>query len=51
MTETSEPTPHQTALPSTGRTVLTVIAWLWVLVPFLYGVWQLLIKVVPLFSR
>jgi hypothetical protein len=33
-----------------GRLVLTVIAWLWVLIPFLYGVWQLLIKVVPLFS-
>jgi len=35
---------------SPARLVLTVIAWLWVLVPFLYGVWQLLIKVVPLFS-
>lgn len=35
---------------SPGRTVLTVIAWLWVLIPFLWGVWQLLIKVVPLFS-
>jgi hypothetical protein len=46
MTETSE----RAAVPSSGRTVLTVIAWLWVLVPFLYGVWQLLIKVVPLFS-
>jgi hypothetical protein len=33
-----------------GRLVLIVIAWLWVLIPFLYGVWQLLIKVVPLFS-
>ena len=33
-----------------ARTVITVVAWLWVLVPFLYGVWQLLIKVVPLFS-
>lgn len=27
-----------------------VVTWLWVLLPFLYGVWQLLIKVVPLFS-
>ena len=35
---------------SPARTVITVVAWLWVLVPFLYGVWQLLIKVVPLFS-
>jgi pheromone shutdown protein TraB len=33
-----------------GVTVIAVVAWLWVLVPFLYGVWQLLIKVVPLFS-
>ncbi|MFC5060944.1 MFS transporter small subunit [Actinomycetospora atypica] len=32
-----------------GRTVLTVLAWLWVLVPFLYGVWQLVIKVPALF--
>jgi len=35
---------------SPARTVITAVAWLWVLVPFLYGVWQLLIKVVPLFS-
>jgi hypothetical protein len=36
--------------PSPIRIVVTAVAWLWVLVPFLYGVWQLLIKVVPLFS-
>ncbi|HEX4357224.1 MAG TPA: hypothetical protein VH141_06885 [Pseudonocardia sp.] len=36
--------------PSPARIVITAVAWLWVLVPFLYGVWQLLIKVVPLFS-
>jgi hypothetical protein len=35
---------------SAGRTVLTALAWLWVLVPFGYGVWQLLIKVAQLFS-
>jgi hypothetical protein len=35
---------------SAGRTVLMVVAWLWVLVPFVYGVWQLLVKIVPLFS-
>jgi hypothetical protein len=34
---------------SGGRTGLTVLAWLWVLVPFLYGVWQLVIKVPALF--
>jgi hypothetical protein len=36
--------------PSPARIAITAVAWLWVLVPFLYGVWQLLIKVVPLFS-
>lgn len=50
MTDTSEETARG-SVPSSGRLVLTVVAWLWVLVPFLYGVWQLLIKVVPLFSR
>jgi len=35
---------------SPARIAVTAVAWLWVLVPFLYGVWQLLIKVVPLFS-
>ena len=35
---------------SFGRTVLLVVAWLWVLVPFGYGVWQLLVKIVPLFG-
>lgn len=34
-----------------GRTLLTLLVWLWVLVPFGYGVWQLLIKVVQLFAR
>ncbi len=36
---------------ASGRVPLTAVAWLWVLLPFLYGVWQLLVKVVPLFSR
>ncbi|WP_169736797.1 MFS transporter small subunit [Pseudonocardia spinosispora] len=43
-----------TAQPAGGQasdTVVGVIAWLWVLIPFLWGVWQLLIKVVPLFSH
>jgi hypothetical protein len=35
---------------SSARLVLTVIAWLWVVVPFLYGVWRLLIQVVQLFA-
>ena len=36
--------------PDRSRTVLTVLAWLWVAVPFGYGVSQLMIKVVQLFS-
>jgi hypothetical protein len=40
-------TPPTTPLPP----VLATVAWLWILVPFVYGVWQLLIKVVPLFGH
>lgn len=32
-----------------GRTVLIVVAWLWVLIPFVYGVIALLGKVGALF--
>ena len=32
-----------------GRTVLTVVAWVWVLIPFLYGVYSLLLKIPALF--
>ncbi|MBO0848076.1 MAG: hypothetical protein J2P20_01330 [Pseudonocardia sp.] len=35
---------------SPARLALTVLAWLWVIVPFLYGVWRLLIQVVQLFA-
>jgi hypothetical protein len=35
---------------SSGRVVLTVLAWLWVIVPFLYGLYQLLIKIPALFG-
>jgi hypothetical protein len=41
---------QETASSGGGRTALTALAWLWVAVPFGYGVWQLLIKVVQLFS-
>ena len=34
---------------SGGRTVLTVVAWAWVLIPFLYGVYSLVLKVPALF--
>ncbi|AEA24198.1 hypothetical protein ACFQ34_10375 [Pseudonocardia benzenivorans] len=30
--------------------VLVVLAWLWVAVPFAYGLWQLLIKLPALFG-
>jgi hypothetical protein len=30
---------------------LSVLAWLWILVPFGYGLWELLTKVGPLFTR
>ena len=35
---------------SPGRAGLIVIAWLWVLIPFAWGIWELLIKIVPLFA-
>ena len=35
---------------SGGRTVLLVVAWLWVLAPFGYGVVELIRKVVGLFG-
>lgn len=34
---------------SAGRTVLTVVVWLWVVIPFLYGVWSLLQNIGALF--
>ncbi len=34
---------------SGGRTALTVVAWAWVLIPFLYGVYSLVLKVPALF--
>jgi hypothetical protein len=41
--------------PTTGsashpRVVLTLLAWAWVIVPFLYGLYQLLIKIPALFG-
>ena len=35
---------------SGARTALLVVAWLWVLVPFGYGVYELILKVVDLFG-
>jgi hypothetical protein len=33
-----------------NRSALLVIAWLWVGLPFAYGLWQLIVKVVQLFQ-
>ena len=42
MTEQSQRPP--------SRTVLLIIAWLWVVLPFGYGVYELIRKVTQLFS-
>ena len=43
-------TDHTASGPSNaGRTVLMVVAWLWVLIPFLYGVYALVLKIPALF--
>jgi hypothetical protein len=36
--------------PSSGRPALMALAWLWVGAPFAYGVYELVQKVVQLFS-
>jgi hypothetical protein len=36
--------------PTPGRTWLAALAWLWVVVPFAYGLYQLLIKIPALFG-
>jgi hypothetical protein len=33
-----------------SRTGLMVVAWLWVALPFAYGIYQLFLKVVQLFG-
>ena len=35
---------------ATRRTPLMILAWAWVGVPFIYGVYELLLKLGPLFS-
>jgi hypothetical protein len=42
-TQTMRPAPR-------SRAVLTVLVWAWVTVPFLYGLYQLLIKIPALFG-
>ena len=36
--------------PSGGVLAITVVAWLWVLVPFAYGLYELIIKIPALFA-
>ncbi|GAA3559902.1 hypothetical protein GCM10022222_49510 [Amycolatopsis ultiminotia] len=43
-------TATETGARSGGRTALLVIAWVWVLAPFVYGVIELITKVVDLFG-
>jgi hypothetical protein len=51
MTESTPSSSASASGPASGaQSVIMIIAWLWVLIPFLWGVWELLIKVVPLFS-
>ncbi|MDD7939635.1 hypothetical protein PHK61_14520 [Actinomycetospora lutea] len=47
----SNPTSNESGAgsPSAGRVALTVVVWLWVVIPFLYGVWSLLQNVGALF--
>jgi len=33
-----------------NRTALMTVAWLWVALPFAYGLYQLIVKVVQLFQ-
>ncbi len=40
----------RTGSASDARLVLTTMAWVWVAVPFLYGLYQLLIKIPALFG-
>jgi hypothetical protein len=39
---------EQRAAPN--RTLLLIVAWLWVILPFAYGVYELIRKVTQLFS-
>jgi hypothetical protein len=39
-----------TGSASNRRVVLTALAWAWVVVPFLYGLYQLLVKIPALFG-
>lgn len=42
--------PDVTGSTSNGRVMLALLAWAWVIVPFLYGLYRLLIKIPALFG-
>jgi hypothetical protein len=43
-------TPESTHDKPASTLVIGIIAWLWVLVPFAYGLYQLVIKIPALFA-
>ena len=43
-------TPAGAVVAPEKRTALLIVAWAWVLVPFAYGLDQLIVKVVKLFT-
>jgi hypothetical protein len=42
--------PQATGSAPNGHAVLTALAWAWVIVPFLYGLYQLLAKIPAIFG-
>ncbi|MBK1786410.1 MFS transporter small subunit [Prauserella cavernicola] len=50
MSETPESQTSQTPQAPQRRTPLLVLVWLWVGVPFVYGLYELFQKVVQLFG-
>ena len=43
-------TPESTQEKSSSTLVIGIVAWLWVLIPFAYGLYQLVIKIPALFA-
>ncbi len=43
-------TPESTHEKSSSTLVIGIVAWLWVLIPFAYGLYQLLVKIPALFA-
>lgn len=44
-------TPESTQdKPATNMLLIGIVAWLWVLIPFAYGLYQLVIKIPALFA-